>query len=64
MRGSTCFECGAAVQPGTYFEPFALRALGVVREEADLLDQAVTRFEAMKLGWHAEETRALLEARR
>jgi hypothetical protein len=53
-------EAPSLVLPGTYFEPFALRALGVVREEAKLLEQAVSGFEAMELGWHAERTRALL----
>ena len=57
-------EAPSLLQPGTYFEPFALRALGVVREEAELLEQAVVRFEAMELRWHAKQTRALLAARR
>jgi hypothetical protein len=55
-------EAPSLVLPGTYFEPFALRALGVVREDADLLEQALARFEAMELRWHAGRTRALLEA--
>jgi hypothetical protein len=42
--------------PGTYFEPFALRALGVVREEAELLEEAIPRFEAMDLHWHETQT--------
>ena len=45
---------------GTYFEPFALRALGVAREDDVLLEQAAARFEAMELDWHAAETRKLL----
>jgi class 3 adenylate cyclase len=45
--------------PGTYLEPFALRALGLVREDQALVSQALERFEAMGLGWHAEQTRAL-----
>jgi hypothetical protein len=53
-------EAPSLLHPGTYFEPFALRALGVVREDAELLEQAVARFEAMDLRWHARQTRALL----
>jgi class 3 adenylate cyclase len=56
-------EAPPLLQSGTYFEPFALRALGVVRERAELLEQAVARFEAMELRWHARQTRALLAGR-
>jgi hypothetical protein len=48
------------LRPETYLEPFALRALGLVREEGDLVEQAVGRFEAMGLAWHAGQTRQLL----
>jgi class 3 adenylate cyclase len=44
------------LQPGTYLEPFALRALGIVRDDRSLTDQAVERFEAMGLDWHAAKT--------
>jgi hypothetical protein len=44
----------------TYLEPFALRALGIVREDEELIRQALERFEAMGLAWHAGETRKLL----
>jgi hypothetical protein len=47
---------------GTYLEPFVLRALGLVREDDELLAQALERFEAMRLHWHAKETRALIAA--
>jgi hypothetical protein len=50
------------LQPGTYLEPFALRTLGLVRGDRALTDQAVERFEAMGLGWHAAKTRALAPA--
>jgi hypothetical protein len=46
--------------PGTYLEPFALRALGVVREDETLIEQAFERFEAMGLDWYASETRKLI----
>jgi len=44
----------------TYIEPFALRALGQVRGQPELVRRALERFEEMKLDWHAEQTRALL----
>jgi hypothetical protein len=43
-----------------YMEPFALRALGVVREDEEMISRAVERFDALALGWHAAQTRALL----
>ena len=45
------------LQPGTYLEPFALRALGFVRRDPDLIAQATERFEALGLTWHAAQTR-------
>ena len=43
----------------TYTEPFALRALGVARSDAQLLDRATALFEAMGMEWHADATRTL-----
>jgi hypothetical protein len=48
------------LQTGTFAEPFALRALGIARGDRVLLQQALARFEAMELSWHAEQTRHLL----
>jgi hypothetical protein len=48
------------LQPGSFSEPFALRALGVARDDRALLRQALARFRAMDLSWHAEQTRHLL----
>ena len=48
------------LQEGTFGEPFALRALGIARGDRTLLRQALERFEAMELSWHAEQTRRLL----
>jgi hypothetical protein len=45
------------LQPGTYMEPFALRTLGIVRRDPDLIAQAAERFEALGLNWHAAQTR-------
>jgi DNA-binding SARP family transcriptional activator len=50
------------LRPGTYLEPFALRALGVVRKDENLAVQAVERFAAMGLEWYAAQTRAQLTA--
>jgi hypothetical protein len=44
----------------TYVEPFALRALGRVRGDRSLIEQALARLEEMRLEWHAEQTRQLL----
>ena len=53
-------EAEALLQPGTYLEPFVLRALGLVREDEKLVEQALRSFEALGLEWHAEETRQLV----
>jgi DNA-binding SARP family transcriptional activator len=49
------------LRPGTYHEPFALRALGVVREDEHLIEHAIERFERLGLEWHAAQTRGQLE---
>jgi class 3 adenylate cyclase len=48
------------LEEGTFGEPFALRTLGIARGDRTLLRQALERFEAMDLSWHAEQTRRLL----
>ncbi len=45
--------------PGTVLEPFALRTLGVVREDESLLARATEKFNALGLAWHAAQTPAL-----
>ena len=40
----------------TYVQPFALRALGMARDDERLLDEATTRFRAIGLDWRADET--------
>jgi tetratricopeptide (TPR) repeat protein len=45
------------LRPGSYAEPFALRALGIVRGDGRLVTQAIERFEALGLAWHAEQTK-------
>ncbi len=44
----------------SYVQPFALRALGVVREDEALLREALASFESLGLDWHADQTRGLL----
>ncbi len=56
-------EAQPLLQTNSYLEPFALRALGLVREEDELIVEALDRFETMGLDWHADETRALLHFR-
>ena len=45
--------------PGSYLEPFALRALGYARGDDALIERAATRFAEMGLDWHADRTRQL-----
>jgi hypothetical protein len=48
---------------GSYVEPFALRALGIVRADEGLLRQAQERFDALGLAWHAQQTETLRRLR-
>jgi class 3 adenylate cyclase/tetratricopeptide (TPR) repeat protein len=52
-------EAAPFLEEESYTQPFALRALGVIRGDASLLREAESRFEAMGLGWRAKETRCL-----
>jgi hypothetical protein len=53
-------EAARHLRAGTYLEPFALRALGAVREDEALLRRAHAAFERLGLAWHASRTAALL----
>ena len=55
-------EAGAPgfLRSRTYIEPFALRALGVVRRDDGLIARADERFRALGLDWHAAQTERLL----
>lgn len=55
-------EAPAMLKPKTYLEPFALRALGYARGDEGLIRQAIGRFEAMGLDWHAARTRELVSS--
>ncbi len=63
-KGDVEAEAMRFAQPGTFLEPFALRTLGLVRGDGALLAQAIERFEAMGLGWHAAKTRAAADQAR
>jgi hypothetical protein len=54
-------EAVPELRPGTYLEPFAQRALGRVREDEELVRQALASFETLGLDWHVEQTRLVLE---
>ena len=61
LRRVDCVE-GQALslsQPGSYLEPFALRALGIVRDDAALLARSGELFATLGLDWHAAQTDAL-----
>jgi hypothetical protein len=63
-RGGVEERAVALLRPGSpYLEAHALRALGIVRDDGSMLEQALSRFEAMQLEWHAAETRKLLSAK-
>jgi class 3 adenylate cyclase/tetratricopeptide (TPR) repeat protein len=47
-------------RPHTVFEAFGLRALGRVRRDPQLIEQALELFEGFGLDWHAEHTRKLV----
>ena len=53
-------EAPALVKPGTYLEPFALRALGYARHDDALITQAIALFEGFGLDWFATQTRQML----
>ena len=52
-------KASSFLQAGTYLEPFALRTLGIVREDDALIGQAQERFKALGLEWHAAQTESL-----
>jgi DNA-binding SARP family transcriptional activator len=54
-------EAAPLTAPGTFLEPFALRALGVVRRDKELRNRAAARFHELGLDWHARNTVLSLE---
>jgi hypothetical protein len=53
-------EAPAHTRRPNYLRPFALRALGRVRGDSDLLREALADFESLGLDWHAAETKGYL----
>jgi len=56
-------EAPRLIRPNTYLEAFALRALGLVRRDAGLIETAAARFDGLGLDWHAAQTREWLAGR-
>jgi hypothetical protein len=53
-------EATALLQEPSILQPFALRALGVVRRDHELVADADERFQALGLVWHRSQTERLL----
>jgi class 3 adenylate cyclase/tetratricopeptide (TPR) repeat protein len=49
-------EAPALAVPGTCIEPFALRAMGIVRDDATLVERANRRFAELGQDWYAHQT--------
>jgi class 3 adenylate cyclase len=60
LRDAVELEAPASLRPRTFIEPFALRALGIVRHDDELLASADERFRALGLEWHAAQTGRLV----
>jgi tetratricopeptide (TPR) repeat protein len=50
-------EAPALNIPGSYLEPFALRALGWAHGDDELLERAIDRFTDMGMEWYADQTK-------
>jgi class 3 adenylate cyclase len=53
-------EAARVLRPGTYLEPFALRALGIVSGDNELMARAAGLFGGLGFEWQADRTRALV----
>lgn len=60
-RGGVERESALFLEDESFYRPFALRALGLVRGELGLIEEARARFDAMGLEWQANQTRELIE---
>ena len=60
LREAVEAEAPGSLRLRTFIEPFALRALGIVRRDDELLAQAHERFATYGLDWHAAQTERLL----
>ena len=54
-------ESALFLEDESFYRPFALRALGLLRGEPGLIEEARARFDAMGLEWQANQTRELIE---
>ena len=61
-RDAVEHEAARLLSPGTFVEPFVLRALGEVRGDQDLVHRALTRFNQLGLEWHAAQTLSQLRS--
>jgi hypothetical protein len=59
-RGRIEAEADALLHETTYLQPFARRALAIVREDDGFLEQAHDEFLALGLEWHAAQTERLV----
>jgi tetratricopeptide (TPR) repeat protein len=62
-RGELEREASLYLSRGSYTEPFALRALGIVRDDGHLVRKAEERFAVLGLGWHSDQTPVLIKLR-
>jgi hypothetical protein len=53
-------EAPPLLQRHSYLQPFALRALGIVREDEAMLEAAQRAFKLLGLDWYAAETKRLV----
>ena len=59
-RGDIEREAAALRRPGSYLDPFVLRALGFARGDGSAIEEAARRFEELGMSWYATDTRRLL----
>jgi len=55
-------EAAGLRMPGTYLDPFVVRALGFARGDDALIAEAARRFEELGMSWHAADTGHLRKA--
>ena len=49
-------EAAGLRRPGSYLDPFVLRALGFARRDESSIEQAARRFDELGMSWHAADT--------
>ena len=58
--GVVAQEAARFIEPGTYLEPFGLRALGYATGDRARVGLAAARLDGLGLDWHAAQTRQML----